>query len=662
MASPPTTHAVSVHHLWRALLCLWLIGLAAINSHGAEPNVAELGPLFQIDQQRDYQFSPDGACLAYVDAEAARNTIVVHTLTAQQRTQRIVLKGARPDALHWLDVDTLLYEAEGRLISITLSTMSHRVLLDNLHYPLPQKKLFSVLANAYRHWEVVHTLPTNAQQLIVKATDQHNNSYIYRYNTANNQLTELANGRRDGVNEWIVARNGKPSLGLISEHGQQTYLAKSHNRWSRDNDAPLLFDFDGESYLSRRAMFEAVSSDEDVVYISENFSTDTFRLVAYSLSQRAIIDVILEDERYDISSEANGLQLLFDDTQGTLVGLHYQRETPTSVWLDSAFKAMQIKLDQRFPKAINRIERWSPDRQKILVKSYDQSAQPTVYIYYPERQQLKHLHGGNAISAEPIAAISQRFTARDGYSLDAYLSKAPNRGEKQQPLVVLPHGGPWARDTWRYDPQVQFFASQGYATLKVNFRGSKGFGLAHLRAGIGEFAGLMLDDIADGVRWAIANHNLDPNNVFIMGASYGGYAAIMSAVRYPELYKGLVATAAPIDLATQFDHFKEQGLHFAYNYWAQAVGDPIIQQRFLSNISPKQHLAKLNTPSLIVHGEDDHVVPVWHAKVADKQLAHNRNGDVVIVNGEGHDFTQIHNRLEILSAASSLFKANTVTY
>ena len=651
-------HAVSVHLLWRSLLCLIFISFTPVSFAADDSRFTSLSQLFQPSNSHEYQFSPNGQHLAYIDAQAALNTIVVSTLGRHKQSKRIVLKGTAPNKLHWLNANIIVYEAEGRLMSIDCATMSHKLLLDNLNYVRPNNRLISSYDNAYRDWQLVNTLPQEPQNLIVAAKDKQNNSYIYRYNFVENRLDEIANGRSGGISDWIVARNGKVSLGLINEQGRETYLAKSGNKWSASK-APLMFDFDGESYLNRRAVFESVSYNEDIVYVSENFSTDKFRITAYSLSQNKPLNTVLEDNYYDIGGDENPAQLLFNDRTKKLAGIHYDRDKPHSVWFDKTLAAMQRSLNTRFPDAVNRIESWTPDMQKVLVKSYDATARHKVYLYYPFRQKLELLSDFSGTSDTDAVAATQtfRFKARDGYELEGYLTLPKNTDAAPVPLVVIPHGGPWARDTWTYDADSQFFAAQGYATLKVNFRGSRGYGLAHLRAGIGELAGLMIDDIADGAYWAINNNITKANSVSIMGASYGGYAALMSGVRYPNLYQGVVSKAAPIDLLNQFEHFQDNDLGFAYNYWQQAVGDPLVNAAFLAEISPKAHLAKLSLPTLIYHGAEDQTVPVWQATLAEKSLQRNKKAKVIIVANEGHGFTQIENRLEYLNAAKALFSS-----
>lgn len=203
------------------------------------------------------------------------------------------------------------------------------------------------------------------------------------------------------------------------------------------------------------------------------------------------------------------------------------------------------------------------------------------------------------------------ITARDGVVLHGYLT-VPLQRDGDAPLVVLVHGGPFGvRDGWSYDEEVQLLAARGYAVLRVNFRGSAGRGRAFIESGYREWGGRMQDDVTDATRWAIAQPGIDGDRTCIWGTSYGGYAALMGAVREPALYRCVVAAAAVTDLNISWRWGDIQRSAWGRHYLETAVGRP---GRALGEISPVQHAAAIRAEVLLVHGRRDQRVSYEHAK------------------------------------------------
>ena len=210
--------------------------------------------------------------------------------------------------------------------------------------------------------------------------------------------------------------------------------------------------------------------------------------------------------------------------------------------------------------------------------------------------------------------------ARDGLALDGFLT-LPLRTSTSPapPLVVLPHGGPYeVRDTWHFDEEVQLLALHGYAVLRVNFRGSGGRGRAFVEAGFREWGGRMQDDLTDATRWAIAGGIADPARICIFGTSFGGYAALMGAIREPELYRCAVAVAAPTDLDLVWQWGDIQRSRSGKDYLERAIGrDPAD----LARRSPARRAGELKARLMLVHGRRDYRVSYEHAKAMQKALA-----------------------------------------
>jgi dipeptidyl aminopeptidase/acylaminoacyl peptidase len=206
---------------------------------------------------------------------------------------------------------------------------------------------------------------------------------------------------------------------------------------------------------------------------------------------------------------------------------------------------------------------------------------------------------------EPIA-----LSARDGLPLRGYITQPA--GEGPHPLVVLPHGGPHqVRDDWAFDPEVQLLASRGYAVLQVNFRGSSGYGMDFEAAGYREWGGRIQDDIADATRWAVAEGIAEEGRICIYGSSFGGYSALMSAVREPGLYQCVVAFAGVYDLELMFSSGDIPRSRLGRTYLDEVLGR---NTSLLRENSPVNHAERLEAPVLLIHGRDDWRADVSHAR------------------------------------------------
>jgi dipeptidyl aminopeptidase/acylaminoacyl peptidase len=243
-----------------------------------------------------------------------------------------------------------------------------------------------------------------------------------------------------------------------------------------------------------------------------------------------------------------------------------------------------------------------------------------------------------------------RYSARDGLEIPAYLTVPRGVEARGLPVIILPHGGPWFRDRWGYDPFAQFLANRGYAVLQPNFRGSTGYGKRFLNLGNEEWGtGTMQDDITDGVRWLIAEGIADPDRVGIFGGSYGGYATLAGVAFTPELYAVGVPYVAPSNLITLIESFPP--------YWAPLIrlwhlrlgnpDDPEQRQRLVEQ-SPLFAVDRIRAPLLVVHGANDpRVVQNESDQIVVALRDRGVDVDYLVAPDEGHGFARLENRLAL---------------
>ncbi|HLY78156.1 MAG TPA: S9 family peptidase, partial [Caulobacteraceae bacterium] len=259
--------------------------------------------------------------------------------------------------------------------------------------------------------------------------------------------------------------------------------------------------------------------------------------------------------------------------------------------------------------------------------------------------------------AAPVRSVA--YKASDGTPLGGYLTLPTGRPAKNLPLIVFPHGGPASRDAPGLDWWAQAMASRGYAVLQVNYRGSEGFGKAFLEAGYGQWGRKMQTDLSDGVRYLAAAGTIDPKRVCIVGASYGGYAALAGATLDPGVYRCAVSVAGLSDLRRFVAWTHRQHGDATQRDWDRFMGAKGPTDPRLDEISPADHVSAATPPVLLIHGKDDTVVPFEQSQImADALKRAGKPADLVVLSHEDHWLSRGETRLQMLRATMAFVEAN----
>ena len=270
---------------------------------------------------------------------------------------------------------------------------------------------------------------------------------------------------------------------------------------------------------------------------------------------------------------------------------------------------------------------------------------PQYWLWEREQDEIRMLFSVQPKLDDYVLAPMESLDllARDGRRLPAYLTRTPlASGTEPQPLVLLVHGGPQARDFWGFSSTHQLLANRGYHALSVNYRGSTGFGKEHLLSGEGEWYAAMQDDLVDAVRWAIDEGIADPDRIAIMGASYGGYAALAGLTRDPELFAAAIAEVGPSNLRTLIDSIPPYWESLRINF-ERMIGVGTVD---LDAISPLQHVERIQRPLLLGHGANDPRVKLSESEaIAAAMAKRNLPIDFVVFPDEGHGFANPRNAL-----------------
>ena len=326
----------------------------------------------------------------------------------------------------------------------------------------------------------------------------------------------------------------------------------------------------------------------------------------------------------------------------------YQTDKPQRAFFDDEARTLHEKVARHLPGYEFSLQSETRDEDKFVVAAYNDRTPGSRYIYDARADTLEKLADINPKLPEaqmaPMRAI--QYKSRDGLTLHGYLTLPPGREARDLACVVNPHGGPWARDSWGYNPEAQFLANRGFCVLQINFRGSTGYGREFWEAGFGQWGLSMQDDITDGVEWLIEEGIADPARIGIYGGSYGGYATLAGVTFTPDLYAAAVDYVGVSNLFTFMNTIPP--------YWApilpkfhEMVGHPERDRERLAATSPALHVDRIKTPLFIAQGardprvnkdESDQVVKALRERGVEVQY--------MVKDNEGHGFHNDENKFE----------------
>ena len=340
-----------------------------------------------------------------------------------------------------------------------------------------------------------------------------------------------------------------------------------------------------------------------------------------------------------------------------LYGISYDLEKPATYYTDEGVREVAEQINRQFPTRFNQIVSMTRDEQVLVIRSFSDVDDGTYYLFNRNEKKLKRL--GSAYPELKSEALGEMkpitYKAADGTDIPGYLTVPKGVKAEKLPLIVLPHDGPSARDTWRFSFLRAFLADRGYAVLQMNYRGSSGYGQKWRDAAKKDWGGLPYSDITDATRWAVAQGIADPKRVCIAGWGFGGYAALLGAARNSDLYKCSISIAGFSDLEMLRDNASVSGAAAEAFMDAQIGSD----KPRLTRDSPADHADSVGIPVLLIHGEFDWQVQIDQSKkMASALKKHKKDHKAVFIKGAGHDLDRKSDRMLLLKEVEDFLQKN----
>ena len=460
---------------------------------------------------------------------------------------------------------------------------------------------------------------------------------VYRLNTVTGDMKMVAENPGD-IRSWMTDHDGNIRIATSSDGVNTSTLYRANEQDSfrvmlttnfKESFSPLFFTFDNKA-----------------IYAASNLGRDKVAIVKYDIANSEELEMIYDNPDVDVE----GMQ--YSRKRKVLTEIDYTTWEPQRKILDKETENIYRTLEGKFPGY--QIVLTSNDKNEDIFtfRTYNDRTLGSYYIYEEKTGKTAKLADRNPwldqndlVEMKPIT-----YKTRDGLTINGYLSLPKGKDPKNLPVVVNPHGGPWARDTWTFNPEVQFLANRGYAVLQMNYRGSTGYGKKFWEASFKEWGKKMQDDISDGVKWLIDQKIADPKRIAIYGGSYGGYAALAGLTFTPELYCCGVDYVGVSNLFTFMKSIPPYWKPYLDMFY-EMVGDPEDDSMLLASASPLFHVDQIKAPLLVAQGAKDPRVNINESnQIVDALKKRGIDVPYLVKDNEGHGFANEENRFDFYQA------------
>jgi len=587
-----------------------------------------LRDFFKNPEKTGFQVSPDGKYISYLSPWEDRLNVFVQKL-GDKEAIRVTSAKER-------DVAGYFWKGNDRIVFLQDSGGDENYKLYSVDRNGNNTKLFTPPDKVRAG--IVDDLEDIDDEMLISLNQRDPKAFdVYRLNLATGEMKIVAENPGN-IMSWITDHDGKLRAAVASDGVNNVLLYRDNeseqfrevlNTNFRNDVTPLFFTFDNK-----------------FIYALSNLNRDKSAVVKFDIANGQEIEVLYENPDVDVSG------LSYSKKRKVLTSISYVKDKRELKFLDDKAENRYTTLKNKLGTYEVVITGMNKNEDKFLVRTYSDRSLGAYYFYDEAKNDFYKITDVSPwINEDEMCDMKPvQYTSRDGLTINGYLTLPRDVEAKNLPVVINPHGGPWHRDSWGYNPEIQFLANRGYAVLQMNFRGSTGYGKKFWEASFKQWGLKMQDDISDGVKWLISTGIADPKRVAIYGGSYGGYATLAGVTFTPDLYACAVDY---VGVSNMFSFLKT-----IPPYWEpfrkmmyEMVGDPEKDSALFKQVSPVFHTDKIKAPLFVAQGKND---PRVNVNESDQMVEAMRNRglevEYMVKDNEGHGFRNQENRFDFYEA------------
>lgn len=598
------------------------------------PPVLPMEDFFRNPEVGAFSLSPDGAKLAFVKPWERRMNVYVRDI--ETGAEKRVTSATERDiaGFFWKGSDRIVYiqdKGGDENFHIYLTDIEGKASRDLTPFD-------GVRAG------VLDDLEEDPEHMLLEMNRRNPEVFdVYRCELDTGELTQIAENPGN-ITGWLTDHDGRLRVAYETDGVNSSLLYRPTEKDEfktlvttnfKDSFFPLMFGYDNK-----------------LLYVASNLGRDKIAVYTFDPDANKTRDLVFEHPDVDVAS------LISSKKRKVITGVVYTTDKSRYHFFDKDRKELQDTLEKFFPGYEVAVTGMDDDERRATVRVYGDRTRGGSYLFDRQSNSLTKLADHSPWLKETEMAPMEpiQYTSRDGLTIHGYLTLPLGVASRDLPLVVIPHGGPSARDEWGFDSEAQFLANRGAAVLQVNFRGSTGYGKKFWQAGFKQWGRAMQDDVTDGVEWLVKQGIADPKRLAIYGGSYGGYAALAGATFTPDLYACAVSYVGPSNIFTLLESIPP--------YWEpyremeyEEIGHPVKDKELLESISPVLHADKIRIPLFVAQGANDpRVKKAESDQIVEAVRKAGKDVVYMVKDNEGHGFRNEENRFDFYREMGGFLK------